>query len=152
MKKFFILLLACLLISMSGYSQKITADKIPASVKQAFTKMFPAATGAKYEKEKKDYEVSFVNKGAEMSANFDARGRWLETETVVRPEDLPKAVADSVERNFPGYTVANVGKMEKPGREFVYEMDLKKDKDGLEVEISAKGHILKKTPWKEDKD
>ena len=152
MKNFFILFSACLLISLMSFSQKMTPDKIPASVKQAFTKMFPIATDVNYEKEKKDYEVTFMNKGVEMSANFDATGKWLETETVIRPEDLPKAVADSVERNFPGYKIADVGKVEKPGREFVYEMDLKKDKDGLEVQLSAKGNILKKVPWKEEKD
>ena len=152
MKKIVTLLSAALLISLFSYSQKMPADKIPASVKQAFTKMFPGATAVKYGSENKDYEVEFKNKGAEMSANYDARGKWLETETVIRREDLPKAVADSVERNFPGYSIADVGKVEKPGKEFVYEMDLKKDKEGLEVELSAKGHILKKMPWKEEKD
>jgi hypothetical protein len=152
MKKIVTLLSAALLISLFSYSQKMPADKIPASVKQAFTKMFPGATGVKYGSENKDYEVEFKNKGVEMSANFDARGKWLETETVIRREDLPKAVADSIERNFPGYSIADVGKVEKPGKEIVYEMDLKKDQAGLEVEISAKGHILKKMPWKEEKD
>ena len=70
----------------------------------------------------------------------------------MKPEDLPKAVADSVERNFPGYTIAGASKIDKPGKESVYEMDLKKDKNGLEVELSEKGNILKKVPWKEDKD
>jgi len=152
MKKIITLLSATLLISLFSFSQKMPADKIPAAVKQSFIKMFPSATAVKYGSENKDYEVGFINKGAEMSANFNAKGKWLETETVIRPEDLPKAVADSVERNFPGYSIANVGKVEKPGKEFVYEMDLKKDKEGLEVEISAKGRILKKMPWKEEKD
>ena len=87
-----------------------------------------------------------------MSANFDATGKWLETETGIKPEDLPKEVTASVARNFPGYKIAEVGKVEKPGTGFVYEMDLKKDKDGFEVQFSPTGDVLKKVPWKEEKD
>lgn len=146
------MILAGLPISVMSFSQKTAADKIPAPVKSSFTKMFPNATVVKYEKEKKDYEVLFRDMGVEKSANFDATGKWLETETSLKPEDLPKAVADSVERNFPGYTIAGASKIDKPGNESVYEMDLKKDKNGIEVEYSEKGNILKKVPWKEDKD
>ena len=66
--------------SLMGYTQKLTADKVPAPVKQAFAKKFPAATDVKY------------------------------------------------------------------------EMDLKKDKEGYEVQFSLKGDILKKTPLKKEKD
>ena len=36
MKKLILLLSACLLVSLMGYTQKITPDKVPAPVKQAF--------------------------------------------------------------------------------------------------------------------
>ena len=51
MKKIIVLLSACLLISLMGYTQKITPDKVPAPVKQAFAKKFPGATDVKYEME-----------------------------------------------------------------------------------------------------
>jgi hypothetical protein len=63
MKKIVVLLSACLLISLMGYTQKITPEKVPARVKQAFAKKFPAATDVKYEmdlkKDKEGYEVQF---------------------------------------------------------------------------------------------
>ena len=93
MKKIIVILSACLLISLMGYSQKITPDKVPVPVKQAFAKKFPAATDVKYEMEKKDYEINFKDKGVEMSANFDAMGNWLETETEIKPADLPKEIS-----------------------------------------------------------
>lgn len=80
MKKIIVLLTACLLLSVMSHSQKISADKVPASVKEAFVKKFPAATDVKY------------------------------------------------------------------------EMDLKKDKEGYEVQFSAKGDVLKKTPLKKEND
>ena len=152
MKKIIVLLSACLLCSLMGYSQKITPDKVPAPVKQAFAKKFPAATDVKYEMEKKDYEINFKDKGVEMSANFDATGKWLETETEIKQSDLPKEVSASEAKNFTGFKISEVAKVETPDKELIYEMDLKKDKEGYEVQFSPKGDILKKTPLKKKKE
>ena len=135
-----------------GYTQKITPDKVPAPVKQAFAKKFPAATDIKYEMEKKDYEINFKDKGVEMSANFDATGKWLETETEIKESDLPKEVSASVVKNFAGFKISEVAKIETPDKGLIYEMDLKKDKGGYEVQFSPKGDLLKKTPLKKEKE
>ncbi|MCX6246206.1 MAG: PepSY-like domain-containing protein [Bacteroidetes bacterium] len=152
MKKLFLLPVIVLFISLQCHSQSVAADKVPVPVKQSFGKMFPSATGVNYSKEKKDFEVTFKENSVEKSAIFDRTGKWLESETVIRPEDLPKEVDAAVEKNFPGFTIAQVSKVEMPATGVVYEMDLKKDKDGLEVRISPHGDILKKVPWKEEKD
>jgi len=152
MKKIIVLLSACMLISLMGYSQKITPDKVPAPVKEAFANKFPTATDVKYEMEKKDYEINFKDKGVEMSANFDATGKWLETETEIKQSDLPKEVSSSVAKNFAGFKISELAKVETPDKGLLYEMDLKKDKEGFEVQFSPKGDILKKTPLKKEKE
>jgi len=134
-----------------GYTQKITADKVPAPVKQAFAKKFPAATDVKYEMEKKDYEINFKYKGVEMSANFDASGKWLETETEIKESDLPKKVSVSVTKNFAGFKISEVAKVEKPDKGLIYEMDLKIDKGWYEVQFSPNGDVLKRNPLKKEK-
>ena len=96
--------------------------------------------------EKKDYEINFKDNGVQMSANFDATGKWLETETEIKESDLPEEVSASVARNFAGFRATEVAKTETPGKGLIYEMDLKKDKDGFEVCFSPKGDVLKKTP------
>jgi len=98
--------------------------------------------------EKEDYEINFTNKGVEMSANFDATGNWLETETGIKPTDIPNEVKASVIKNFEGYRISEVAKVEKPDNGIIYEMDLKKDKEGYEVQFSTKGDIVKKDPLK----
>ena len=152
MKKIIVLLSACLLISLMGFTQKITADKVPAPVKAAFAKKFPTATDVKYEMEKKDYEINFKDKGVEMSANFDATGKWLETETEIKESDLPKEVSASATKNFAGFKISEVAKTKAPGKGLIYEMDLKKDKEGYEVQFSPTGDIVKKTPLKKEKE
>ena len=152
MKKIVIVLSACLLISLMGYSQKITPDKVPAPVKQAFAKKFPTATDIKYEMEKKDYEINFKDKGVEMSANFDATGKWLETETEMKESDLPKEVSASEVKNFTGFKISEVAKVETSNKELIYEIEIKKGKERNEIQFSPNGDILKITPVNKEKE
>jgi hypothetical protein len=151
MKRIIVFLSACILFGFAGYAQKVSPEKVPAPVKQAFAKMFPAATDIRYEMEKKDYEISFKDKGAAMSANFDATGKWLETETVLKESDLPKEVIASVAKNFAGFKMSEIARTETPDKGLIYEMDLISDKAGYEVLFSSKGDVLKKTALKEKK-
>ena len=139
-----------LIISLTGFSQEITADKVPVPVKQAFAKKFPAATDVKYEMEMKDYEINFKIKETKYSANFDAKGKWLETETAIRAADLPKEVSGFVAKNFTGFKIVEVSRLETPEMKRCYELDLKSGTEGFEVRFSEKGDILKKVALKED--
>ncbi|MCX6307223.1 MAG: PepSY-like domain-containing protein [Bacteroidetes bacterium] len=146
MKKIIVMLLACVLFGFLGFTQTIAPEKVPAPVKEAFVKKFPAATYVKYEMENKDYEITFKDKGVGMSANFNAKGEWLETETIMIESDLPKEVLTSVATNFIGSSITEITKIEGPDNVLNYEMNLKKGKMGYEVKFSPKGEILKKTP------
>ena len=148
MKKIIVLLSVYLLISGLTYSQKIADDKVPAPVKQTFAKKFPAATDVKYEMEKKDYEINFIENGVEMSANFDAKGNWLETETAIKETGLPKEVSASLAQNFKGFKISEIARVDKPENVLIYEMDLKKDKEGYEVQFKTNGEILNRKPLK----
>jgi hypothetical protein len=127
-------------------------EEAPAPVKEAFTKMFPAATDVKYEMERENFEVNFKDKGVEMSANFDKGGKWLETETGIKESELPKEVSASIAKNFSGYMVSEVAKVEMPDKGVCYEMDLMKDKEGFEVQFSPKGDVIMKHELKVEKD
>ena len=110
--------------------------------------MFPAATNIKYEMEKKDYEINFKEKGIEMSANFNASGKWLETETEIKESGLTKEVLSSLGKNFPGFKISEVAKVDSPDKGSIYEIDLKKGKEAYEVQFGSKGEIVRKDPLK----
>ena len=145
MKKIIVLLSTCLLFSLMGYTQTIASEKVPAAVKEAFTKKFPAATNVNYKMEKKDYEFTFKEKEVGMSAIFNSSGEWLETKTIIIESDLPKKVLTSAATNFVGFTITEATRVESPDKVVNYEMYLKKNKEGYEVKFSPKGVILKKT-------
>jgi hypothetical protein len=148
MEKIIVLMSACLLISFMGYTQKITLEKVPASVKQSFATKFPAATDAKYEMKNKDYAVTFKDKGVGTCANFDPTGKWLETKTSISESDLPQEVSTSVAKDFAGFTISEVAKVETTDKPLIYKIDLKKGDEGYKVQFSPKGDVLKKTPLK----
>lgn len=124
--------------------------EVPAAVKQAFSAKFPAATGVEYGMEKNDFEVTFKENEIAMSANFDASGKWLETETEMEASGLPKEVTAAVGKNFAGFGISEVAKVETPDKGVIFEMDLKKGKEGFEVQFTPKGEILKKESLQEE--
>ena len=62
---------------------------------------------------------------------------------------VPPPVKEAFAKMFP--TAADT-KKETPDKGLIYEMDLKKDKEGFEVQFSSKGDILKKTHLKKEKE
>ncbi|MEI8007062.1 MAG: hypothetical protein WCI48_12715 [Bacteroidota bacterium] len=77
-------------------------------------------------------------------------------ETEIKESDLPKEVSASVAKNFAGFKISDVSKMDTPDKGVCYEMDVNNGKEGFEVTFSSKGDILSKHPLKkeekEDKD
>ncbi len=145
MKKIIALMSVCLLFAVFGYTQSIPAEKVPAAVKESFTKKFPAATSVEYKMEKRDYQINFKEKAVGKSANFNSSGEWLETQTIMIESDLPKEVLTSVATNFVGFVVTEITKIDGVGNVLNYEMHLKKGTVAEVVKFSPKGEILKKT-------
>jgi hypothetical protein len=148
MKKIIVLLSVCLLFAFFGYTQTISAEKVPATVKESFAKKFPAATSVAYNMEMTDYKVTFKDKAVGMSANFNSKGEWLESQTIMIESDLPKEVLTSVATNFVGYAITEITKIDGPDNVLNYEMHLKKGTVAEKVKFSPKGEILKKTSLK----
>ena len=74
------------------------------------------------------------------------------SETDIKESDLPKEVSASVAKNFPGYKISEVAKVETPEKGLCYEIDVNNGKEAYEVQISPKGDILNKQPLKKEKE
>jgi hypothetical protein len=141
-----LLSLACFIFSFAtiGCSQKITEKDVPAPVKIAFNNKFPGATDIKWEKEnKKEFEANFKMNNAEVSANFGLDGTWVETETTIPSSELPAAVANAVNKKYPGAVYGVTEKIEKPGAKILYEVNLTVNGKKKELELSPDGIIVK---------
>ncbi|WP_462254619.1 PepSY-like domain-containing protein [Ferruginibacter sp.] len=139
MKKYSLLVISLLIITLSGFTVKV-----PKAVSDAFAKKFPAAMEIKWGKENaNEYEADFKMSGNKMSANFLADGSWTETEATIAVNDLPAIVVATVKTKYPAHTIAGAGKIEKANGEILYETELKKGSKKMEVILNADGSIVK---------
>jgi hypothetical protein len=136
-----ILMIACAgLFCFSVSAQKLNATKVPTSVLSTFAKQFPAATDVNWEKEGKEFEVAFKNKGQAMTVSLDAKGTLLETETSTKLAELPAAIQKYVSDNYKGKTIQTADKT-VAGKKVTYEIVVEK---GKELVFDANGKFIKK--------
>ena len=104
MKTKIIFALSTFLLFNMVYSQKISADKIPATVSAAFKSKYPDVVKAKWEKENQNqYEAEFKQNKKEQSVLFDENGKWLKTEIEIHVSELPQSVLQALSKEFPGF-------------------------------------------------
>ncbi len=149
MKKYSMIMAAMFMaISFTAYSQ----SKVPAVVKTAFNKKFPAAKEVEWGMEgKTQWEAEFELNEKDMSANFDLKGNLKETETDLEKDAVPSVVMNVLKAKFPGYKVKEAAFTETP-KFSAYEIVIKKGESKKEVTIDKTGKILKTEKGGEESD
>jgi hypothetical protein len=115
------------------------AQTIPTEVKTAFAKSFPNTTVKKWDKEDGNYEANFSKDGKTMSATFDAKGNWMETETDIKVSELPPSVISYINANYKGASVKEAAIISNPGSKKLYEAEVK----GKDLLFDEQGKFLK---------
>ncbi len=105
MKKLIILFVFAI-FALGANAQKQKQANVPDAVKAKFAEMFPNVKNVKWEKEKANYEAEFEVQKVETSAEFDATGAWLQTETHLDVDKLPDAIKDYLTKNLAGKKIA----------------------------------------------
>lgn len=128
------MMLLLALFSVSGFAA--CAQKTPpVAVLTAFNQKFQNVQELEWGKEKNgEWEAEFEQGSAEMSANFSAEGKWLETETEIKVADLPAPVQTALA----GKKVKEAAKIMKADGSTVYEAEVNR-KDLL---YDANGNLL----------
>ena len=90
-----------------------------------------------------NYEAEFTLKGSEIAAKFDSHGKWLETESAIRRSQVPKAVRNTVARQFPGYKVVEWQRVQRWNEEHLaYELHLENATEVVKAQFSGDGAVL----------
>ena len=126
-----------------------TIEDAPQKVREAFAKKFPNVKKVKWEKESDtEWEGEFKMKGTEYSAIFLQDGTWQETEHEIKKKSIPASIKTTLETEFSGYEIEEAEISEtKDGS--VYEFELEKGEEELEVVIDNNGKVIKKEILKE---
>ncbi|MDR1973447.1 MAG: hypothetical protein LBQ31_02110 [Bacteroidales bacterium] len=89
----------------SSKTEVIDAAKVPKQIISNFELYYPAAKVIRWEKEKTTYKVYVINEKVKEIALFKHNGDWLQTEQVIRKEQLPLKVNRFIEEKFPLYAI-----------------------------------------------
>ncbi len=144
------LILPVLLILAIGAYTSCYAQKVPDSVKMAFTKKFPQAKNVKWGMENAhEYEAEFVNNGQKLSANFKTNGTWVETEQDISVSDLPANITKNLKANYPDVELKGASHIWNPIGE-QYEIAAEVKEKNVEFVYSADGKLLSHTQLKEN--
>lgn len=133
--------------------EKVPLDKLPKPVADAVRKRFPKLDMKEASKEitedkKTVYEVSLKDGTKKIDVTLTPEGAIVMVEKEITRNDLPKAVAASIDAKYPGanYKICEELFPVKDGKEKLdsYEVLLEtKDKKIIEVVVSPNGKITK---------
>ena len=102
MKKIILAISFSALFFNCSFSQNISKENLPVSVSDAFKAKFSIAEKTGWEMDYDNYQANFVVGNADFSATFDKDGKWLKTESFIKPSALPKNIKNFIAKNFPG--------------------------------------------------
>jgi len=143
-----IALLVALMLNACGQSNV----NVPEQVKSAFAKKFPNAKHVEWGKESEmEWEAEFKINGMEYSANYDASGKWLETESEISKKDLPESIKTTITKDYSDYKADEAEISETPEGVF-YEIKLEKKSETLEVVFDKDGKVVKQKKIDEDEE
>ncbi len=140
-----IILLTFIFFTLTTFGQKVSPDKLPASVAASFKSKYPTAGKVNWQlANANEYRANFVMKKTLRSAYFSADGPWRQTETQLKTIELPKMIRQSVSKQFIGYAIKRALKIEKREGAAVYEVLIKKGTKSYSVTYAVTGEMLHK--------
>ncbi len=138
MKKLFLSVIAICAIAFVN-AQALNSAKVPAAVKESFTKQFPEIKNVKWELENGQYEASFKRDNHDESAMFNKSGTFTESEVDIKVSELPSAVTPYIKEHYKGIPVKEASKITKANGEVNYEAAIK----GKDVIFDSNGKFIK---------
>ncbi len=144
-----ILFLAAGFIAITVNAQKMKEKDVPTAVNTAFTTKYPKTEAKSWERENANFEVEFDYNKTEMSLLIDPNGKIIETETEIKPVELPKAVNEYCAKNVAGKKIKEASKITDDKGTVTYEAEI----DETDYIFDANGAFIKKEVEKDgDKD
>ena len=140
------LLLAVILGSLSLFACSDDDDYTPdQTLRESFEAKYPNATRVSWEK-KGIYRVAeFWLNNQETHAWFDTSGEWYMSKTELKTlSALPVKVQDSFKKSeYSTWKIDDVDRVERPGSEVVYIIEVKQGKQEIDLYYSQEGILIK---------
>ena len=135
-----IALIAGCLVSTICIAQTVKSTTVPAAVKAALQKKYPAAANVTWEKEKGNFEANWGGRSHEdNSVLFTPEGSFVEQVVAIPVSSLPSNVASYVKKTYPRARITEAGKVTDAAGKTRYEAEVK----GKDLLFDESGNFLK---------
>ena len=115
----------------------------PDAVKKTFQAKYPGENDPDWHQDDHGYyEAHFKIDGIKYRADFNADGSWVETETSIDKDELPKAIRDVIKDKFDDEDITEVEKVESASKGTFYDVEFKRKGKNKDVEFRANGTII----------
>lgn len=122
-------------------AQDIAQQNVPAVVVNAFQQKFPQQSFVEWELKHSLYEAEFEIKNLDHSVYIDTTGKIVRYKQEINVTDLPATVKTSIEKNFKGYKIDDVKKIEENSAT-TYKVELEKGQDQRKVTFAIDGKVI----------
>jgi len=116
---------------------------VPKAVQKTFENKYPGENDPDWHKDDNgNYESNFKIDGKSFRADFSPNGEWIETESDIDKKDLPKAVIDVIDNQFPDSEITEIEEVDHYSKGKFYDVEFKQKGKNKDVEIKADGPII----------
>ncbi len=145
MKYFYIVNIIFLLHIWSPVKgQDLRQSQVPSIIINKFHNDFPDAKDIEWKKKGENYKVEFEigYLGKDHDITYSPIADVLRHKKEISKSELPAAVKETINKEFPRYLVKDVEQIEYPDRT-IYSLEVKSFRDEWDIKIDAEGKILK---------
>jgi hypothetical protein len=137
MKSVLTFLLFCCFVA-NVHSQTLTATEVPAKVREAHKKKYPAAQNAKWKKVNENFEVAHLVNKKQSAVRYDNNGKLISTETETKASEVPKRMTDFLVANFKGQRPTSLHRISDNAGKISYAAEI----DHMRYVFDAGGQFL----------
>ena len=134
------MLFMLLFISITASCQTKSSNEVPQVVLDAFEAKYPGETDPDFATDAHGYwEAHFKKNGEKYRADFNADGTWRETENSIKDKEIPKAIQEAIEREFPDRTIQEAEHVMSATKGEFYDIEFKQKGKNMDVEYRKDG-------------
>ena len=122
-------------------AQDIPQQNVPAVVVNTFQQKFPQQRTVEWELKQGLYEAEFEINNLDHTVYIDSSGKIVRYKKEISVSELPADVNTSIQKNFKGYKIEDIKKIEE-GNSITYKVELEKKEDERKVTFATDGKII----------
>jgi hypothetical protein len=146
-----LLFLLALVFTLPAFTQKVSEGDLPEAVLTSLTKSYPDLKVKEWQMLDGQYEARTRIEGATAFILFEPDGRLVKTSFPLDPKELPSALLNYVDKNFPGVNYSISDLVEDGNGQEYYFIELRKEGVGQgklsELKFSPAGEMISRNDF-----